>query len=107
MASKSFLGEGSYINHLPCFVGECYDFWKIRIKIFIESHDLDNSSYQSWKSRLSERFSPKRERITWEGKILGYTGGFSPKRELSRLGEKWQFGAVDTMRFSLERESLA
>ncbi|KAF1866146.1 hypothetical protein Lal_00031450, partial [Lupinus albus] len=52
--------------------------------------------YQSWKSRLSERFSPERERITWEGEILGYTGGFSPERELSRLGEKWQFGAVDT-----------
>ncbi|KAF1866913.1 hypothetical protein Lal_00018299 [Lupinus albus] len=48
-------------------------------------------------SRLSERFSPERERITWEGEILGYTGGFSPERELSRLGEKWQFWAVDTM----------
>ncbi|KAF1883384.1 hypothetical protein Lal_00042292 [Lupinus albus] len=63
--------------------------------------------YQSWKSRLSERFSPERERIPWEGEIQGYTGGFSPERELSRLGEKWQFGVVDTMRFSLERESLA
>ncbi|KAF1878047.1 hypothetical protein Lal_00041796 [Lupinus albus] len=40
------------------------------------------------------RFSPERERITWEGEILGYTGGFSPERELSRLGEKWQFWAV-------------
>ncbi|KAF1881728.1 hypothetical protein Lal_00032199, partial [Lupinus albus] len=49
----------------------------------------------SWKSRLSERFSPERERITWEGEILGYTGGFSPERELSRLGEKWQFWAVN------------
>ncbi|KAF1888698.1 hypothetical protein Lal_00036739 [Lupinus albus] len=39
-------------------------------------------------SRLSERFSPERERITWDGEILGYTGGFSPERELSRLGEK-------------------
>ncbi|KAF1896073.1 hypothetical protein Lal_00042335 [Lupinus albus] len=47
--------------------------------------------YQSWKSRLSERFSPERERITWDGEILGY------KRELSRLGEKWQFWAVDTV----------
>ncbi|KAF1888360.1 hypothetical protein Lal_00036232 [Lupinus albus] len=50
----------------------------------------------SWKPRLSKRFSPERERITWEGEILGYTGGFSPERELSRLGEKWQFWAVDT-----------
>ncbi|KAF1889008.1 hypothetical protein Lal_00042977, partial [Lupinus albus] len=48
------------------------------------------AKYQSWKSRLSERFSPDRERITWEGEILGYTGGFLPERELSRLG-----GGVD------------
>ncbi|KAF1888318.1 hypothetical protein Lal_00043187 [Lupinus albus] len=43
--------------------------------------------YQSWKSRLSERFLPERERITWEGEFLNYTGGFSPEQELSRLGE--------------------
>ncbi|KAF1866187.1 hypothetical protein Lal_00024184 [Lupinus albus] len=63
--------------------------------------------YHSWDPRLSERFSLGRERFTWEGEILGYTGEFSPERELSRLGEKWHFGAVDTLRFSLERESLA
>ncbi|KAF1866254.1 hypothetical protein Lal_00024257 [Lupinus albus] len=51
--------------------------------------------------------SPGRERLTWEGEILDYTGGFSPERELSRLGEKWHFGTVETVRFSLERESLA
>ncbi|KAF1891346.1 hypothetical protein Lal_00016977 [Lupinus albus] len=56
-----------------------------------------NNKYQSWKPRLIERFSPERERITWEGEILDYTGGFSPERELSRLGEKWQFWAVDTI----------
>ncbi|KAF1870987.1 hypothetical protein Lal_00020721 [Lupinus albus] len=50
--------------------------------------NMSYSGYQSWKSRLSERFSPERERITWEGEILNYTGGFSPERELSRLGEK-------------------
>ncbi|KAF1879831.1 hypothetical protein Lal_00037334, partial [Lupinus albus] len=38
---------------------------------------LIDGKYQSWKSRLSERFSPE--------------------RELSRLGEKWQFWAVDTV----------
>ncbi|KAF1889023.1 hypothetical protein Lal_00042992 [Lupinus albus] len=62
------------------------------------------TKYHFWKSRLSERFSPERERITLEGEILGYIGGFSPERELSRLGEKWQIGAIDTVRFSLERE---
>ncbi|KAF1860420.1 hypothetical protein Lal_00037762 [Lupinus albus] len=59
--------------------------------------------YQSWNPRLSERFSPGREKLTWEGEILGYTRGFSLERELSRLGEKWHFGTVDTVRFSLER----
>ncbi|KAF1873949.1 hypothetical protein Lal_00013914 [Lupinus albus] len=42
-------------------------------------------------SRLSEKGSPG------GGEILDYTGGFSPERELSRLGEKWQFWAVDTV----------
>ncbi|KAF1871057.1 hypothetical protein Lal_00020791 [Lupinus albus] len=36
-------------------------------------------------------FSLERERCIWEGEILGYTGGFSPERELSRLGEKMSF----------------
>ncbi|KAF1866413.1 hypothetical protein Lal_00017796 [Lupinus albus] len=44
-------------------------------------------SYQSWDSRLSEGFSSGRERLTWEGEILGYTEGFSPERGLSRLSE--------------------
>ncbi|KAF1884405.1 hypothetical protein Lal_00035533 [Lupinus albus] len=55
------------------------------------------SSYQSSDPRLSERFSPERERITWEGEILDYTGRFSPEREFPRLGEKWQTGVVDTV----------
>ncbi|KAF1892951.1 hypothetical protein Lal_00015272 [Lupinus albus] len=50
--------------------------------------------------RLSERFSPGRERLTWEGKIQEYTRRFSPGREIA-------FWVVDTVRFSLERESLA
>ncbi|KAF1877191.1 hypothetical protein Lal_00015853 [Lupinus albus] len=64
-------------------------------------------TYQSSDPRLSERFSLERERIIWEGEILGYTGRFSPERELPRLGEKWQTGVIDTVRFSPERESLA
>ncbi|KAF1888512.1 hypothetical protein Lal_00011285 [Lupinus albus] len=57
--------------------------------------------------RLSERFSLGRERLTWEGETLGYTRGFSLEQELSRLGEKWHFETVETVRFSLVRESLA
>ncbi|KAF1892225.1 hypothetical protein Lal_00036586 [Lupinus albus] len=48
----------------------------------------DQIAQHSWKPRLIERFSPERERITWEGEILDYTRGFSPERELSRLGQK-------------------
>ncbi|KAF1892969.1 hypothetical protein Lal_00043223 [Lupinus albus] len=66
--------------------------------------DVIPTKYQSSDPRLSARFSPERERITWEGEILDYTGRFSPKREFPRLGEKWQTGVVDTVRFSLKRE---
>ncbi|KAF1863128.1 hypothetical protein Lal_00015610 [Lupinus albus] len=48
----------------------------------------------SWKPRLIERFSPERERITWEGEILDYTGGFSPERELSRPARNGNFGLL-------------
>lgn len=41
MASKQYLGEGSNINRPPNFNGEHYDFWKIRMRIFIESQDLE------------------------------------------------------------------
>ncbi|KAF1863123.1 hypothetical protein Lal_00015604 [Lupinus albus] len=40
----------------------------------------------SWKPRLIERFWPERKRISWEGEILDYTGGFSPGREMAILG---------------------
>ncbi|KAF1862305.1 hypothetical protein Lal_00026831 [Lupinus albus] len=32
--------------------------------------------------------SPGREGLNWKGEILGYTEGFSPERELARLGDK-------------------
>ncbi|KAF1880011.1 hypothetical protein Lal_00022138 [Lupinus albus] len=71
---------------------------------------FDTNIYQSWDPRLSERFSPRRERLTREGEILGGSHGRIKSwaiLEDSRLGEKWHFGSVETVRFSLERESLA
>ncbi|KAF1896161.1 hypothetical protein Lal_00027234 [Lupinus albus] len=58
------------------------------------------------EQRLNQRMDDGFQLLidSWEGEILGHTGEFSPERELSRLGEKWHFGAVDTMRFSLDRE---
>ncbi|KAF1864528.1 hypothetical protein Lal_00021953 [Lupinus albus] len=57
-----------------CSYDEVYGHKKKTIDLMIT-----NTMYQSWDSRLSERFSPGRERPTWEGEILGYTEGFSPE----------------------------
>ncbi|KAF1883321.1 hypothetical protein Lal_00015113 [Lupinus albus] len=37
---------------------------------------------------FAEQRSLRNLRLNWEGEILGYTGGFSPERVLTRLGEK-------------------
>ncbi|KAF1864389.1 hypothetical protein Lal_00022047 [Lupinus albus] len=76
-----FQFEPSFNQNILFFCGFTWDSNLHRFDIYDQNKD-------SWKSRLSERFSPERERITWEGEILDYTGGFSPERELSRLGEK-------------------
>jgi len=37
MASvKPFVGEVSNVNRPPSFTGEHYDFWKIRMQMFLE-----------------------------------------------------------------------
>ncbi|KAF1869409.1 hypothetical protein Lal_00045272 [Lupinus albus] len=71
-----------------------------KVALNLRESNIDVEVVHSWDPRLSEIFSLGRERFTWEGEILGHTGE-------SRLGEKWNFGDVDTVRFSLERESLA
>lgn len=35
-STKVFLEDGGSINKPPCFVGEHYDFWKIRMQMFLE-----------------------------------------------------------------------
>ncbi|KAF1891122.1 hypothetical protein Lal_00001261 [Lupinus albus] len=45
--------------------------------------------------------------ITWVGEILGDTGGFSPERELPRLGEKWKTEAVGTNTSPVEKRKSA
>ncbi|KAF1864645.1 hypothetical protein Lal_00039280 [Lupinus albus] len=34
--------------------------------------------------------------LTWDGEILGYTGGFSPERESARLSEKGSTGSMNS-----------
>ncbi|KAF1869626.1 hypothetical protein Lal_00017201 [Lupinus albus] len=78
--------------NLACKTDE--DFSEMREKVYNECsrlrskqnsssmENVDNATedqYQSSDPRLSERFSLERERFTWEGEILGYTGGFSPE----------------------------
>ena len=40
MADRLPFGEGASINNPPLFCGLNYQFWKVRMKIFVES--LDN-----------------------------------------------------------------
>jgi len=39
MAEKLPFGEGAFINKSPLFCGLNYQFWKVRMKIFVESID--------------------------------------------------------------------
>jgi len=39
MAGKPSFGEGASINRAPLFCGLNYQFWKVRMKIFVESID--------------------------------------------------------------------
>ena len=37
MTDKLPFGEGAYINRPPLFCGVNYQFWQVRMKIFVES----------------------------------------------------------------------
>jgi len=39
MAEKLPFGEGASINRSPLFCGLNYQFWKVKMKIFVESID--------------------------------------------------------------------
>lgn len=40
-STKSLLGEDSSIDRPSCFTGECYDFWKIKMQMFLESQGVE------------------------------------------------------------------
>ncbi|KAF1868027.1 hypothetical protein Lal_00015277 [Lupinus albus] len=46
----------------------------------------------SWKPRLIERFSPERERITWEGEIIGLE--LEEKKEKGAFQEQGALGLI-------------
>ncbi|KAF1888535.1 hypothetical protein Lal_00011308 [Lupinus albus] len=83
------------MSHLDLILA--MDWWsanRVMLNYVIIVMVIGVSTSNSWKPRLIQRFSLERERCIWEGEILGYTGGFSPERELYHPGEKWQFWAV-------------
>ncbi|KAF1879748.1 hypothetical protein Lal_00039691 [Lupinus albus] len=55
-----------------------------------ESHAPSSSSTAMPSNQMIiDEMVPGRECLTWVSGILGYTEGFSPERELSRLSESW------------------
>ena len=57
MAEKLPLGEGSSINRPPFFCGLNYQFWKVIMKIFVESLDRG-----IWDAIENDPFIPKFEK---------------------------------------------
>jgi len=57
MAEKLPFGEGASINIPPLFCGLNYQFWKVRMKIFVESFDKG-----IWDAIENGPFIPKFEK---------------------------------------------
>jgi len=45
MPDKLPFGEGASINRPPLFCGVNYQFWKVRMKIFMHSTDIENGPF--------------------------------------------------------------
>jgi len=57
MADKMHFGEGASINRSPLFCGVNYQFWKVRVKIFMHSTDKG-----IWESIQNSPFIPQVKR---------------------------------------------
>jgi len=57
VAEKLPLGEGASINRSPLFCGFNYQFWKVRMKIFVESLDK-----RIWDAIENDPIIPKSEK---------------------------------------------
>jgi len=57
MAKKLPFGEGASINRTPLFCGLNYQFWKVRMEIFVES------IYKGiWDAIVNDSYVPKFEK---------------------------------------------
>lgn len=43
-----FLADGGNINKPPCFIGECYDFWKIHMQMYLEAQGEEICMLLKW-----------------------------------------------------------
>jgi len=69
MADRLPFGEGASINRPPPFCGLNYQFWKVKMKIFVESHDKG-----IWDAIENGPFVPKFEKDGSSLKNLGLNG---------------------------------
>jgi len=69
MAEKLPFGEGASINKPPLFCGLNYQFWKVRMKIFVESLDKG-----IWDAIENDHFIPNLKKMDLPSKNLGLNG---------------------------------
>ena len=69
MANRLPFGEGASINRPPLFCGLNYQFWKVRMKIFVESLDKG-----IWDAIENGPFVPILKKMDLPLKSLGLNG---------------------------------
>jgi len=69
MAEKLLFGDGASINKSPLFCGLNYQFWKVRMKFFVE---LIHSGI--WDAIVTDPFVPKFEKMMFSLKNLSPNG---------------------------------
>jgi len=69
MAEKLPFGKGASVNRPPLFCGLNYQFWKVRMKIFVESIDRG-----IWDAIINDPFVPKHEKMMFSLENLGSNG---------------------------------
>jgi len=81
MAEKLPFEEGASINRPPLFCGLNYQFWKVRMKIFVESIDRG-----IWDTIVNGPFVPKIEKkMMFSLKNLGPNGLSLKVKELNMI----------------------
>jgi len=80
MAKKLPFGKGASINRPPLFCGLHYQFWKVRMKIFVKSIDRG-----IWYAIVNGPFVPKCEKMMFSLNNLGPNGLRVKVKELNMI----------------------